>query len=159
MTNWAPRLNINKRFWIGCAITLLSFSFFVVTLLQAQDAYSLARYGVPVQATVIDTRIVESANSEANNPKFHLTYSYASNDQPRTHERSVPEPFFRAHPIGTVWDITVHPDDLSRHDLFDGQTRTTAWGFLAASLFLAVLGISLALSRGNLAVLKSHLRP
>jgi hypothetical protein len=158
MPSWTPKMNFTKRFWIGCAITLLSFSFFVVMLLQVYDARSLTRDGVPAQATVIDTRIVENAPSGTNTDKFHLTYRYPSNGQTRTHERSVPETFFNTHPTGTVWTITVHPDDTSRHDLFEGQTRTTAWSSLVASLLLAVFGISLALSSGNLTALKQRLQ-
>lgn len=155
MLNWTPQLNFNRRFWIGCAITLLSFSFLVVTALQSRDAYSLAREGIPVEATVTDTR--STAQTTHGPSKYYLTYAYSLNDQAITNERAVPEPFFEQHPVGTVWTITVHPNAPARHQLFEGEKRQTAISTLIFSALLALFGATLALSGGTFNALRHRL--
>ncbi|AKS46209.1 Protein of unknown function [Octadecabacter temperatus] len=155
MPSWTPQLNFNRRFWVGCAITLLSFSFLVVTAVQSRDAYSLSREGIPAEATVTDTR--STAPTPDSPSKFFLTYTYSSNDQAITNERTVPEPFFETHPVGMVWTITVHPNDPTRHELFEGEKRQTAISALIFSALLALFGATLALSGGNLTALRHRL--
>jgi hypothetical protein len=117
-------------------------------VLQSRDAYRLARDGTLVEATVTDARIATSETSDRS--KHFLTYTYSRNGQTITNERAVPTRFFQTHPIGTAWTITVHTDDPSQHELFDGEMRQSALSALIFSALLALFGALLALSGGNL---------
>ncbi|MBT8410387.1 MAG: hypothetical protein KJP02_01145 [Octadecabacter sp.] len=47
--DWAPQLRFTLRFWVGCAVVLLSVSFLLVAALALRDARALNARGVPVR--------------------------------------------------------------------------------------------------------------
>ncbi|SMX31528.1 DUF3592 domain-containing protein [Octadecabacter ascidiaceicola] len=155
MTDWTPRFDFNRRFWAGCVIALLSFSFLVVSILHSRETYKLSREGIQIEATVTDARTVTS-NTEGS-PKHVLTYTFNNNGQTQTNERVVPEHFFQTHPSGTIWTITALPDDTTRHQLYDGEKRETAIGALIFSALMTLFGTLLALSGPNLNALRHRL--
>ncbi len=130
---------------------LLSVNFLVVTAFQSNDTRALARNAMPMTATVFDAR--EAGTPD--NPSFLLSYQFKPDGQIVTNERPVPRAFCLNHPTGTTWDIQVHPDDTGIHDLYAGETRATAWGFLLVSLLMAAFGLTLALSNGTLAAIRA----
>ena len=157
MTEWTPRLHLNKRFWVGCAVLLLGISFLIATALQSRDVRALARDGVPALALVIDSTERAPADNSGDSPTFHITYTFTANDQTITNERRVPDRFFQTHPIGTTWTLRVHPDDASLHDLYPGETKRNTWGFFAVSTFLIAIGAFFALSGAPLSAIRSRL--
>lgn len=154
MTEWAPKFQFNRRFWMGCAMLVLSVSFAIVSLLQFGDARDLAQNGITTQATVTN------ANSGPNpdDPRFEITYEYDLNGA-LTETQTVPETFFRSHPTGTTWTIRVHPDDPTLKDIYPGETRNTGWGFVAVSAFMALIGALFVLSGDNRAALRARFAP
>lgn len=155
-TDWAPQFQFTKRFWVGCAVVLLAVSFLVVTLIQANDARALAANPVTVQATVLEVRETGPTFGTTGPPDFHITYQFAVFDQVLRMERKVPKAFARTHPVGTLWPIRVHQNDASIHDLYGGETRNTAWDYVAVTALMAVFGAVFMLSGGNLAALRAR---
>lgn len=154
--DWTPQFQFTKRFWVGCAVLLLSVIFLVVTLFKANDARTLAATPVTAQATVLEIRETDPTFGTNGNPDFHITYQFAFADQILRMERKVPDGFARSHPVGTNWPIRVHQNDASIHDLYGGETRNTALGYLAITVLLAGFGAVLMLSGGNLAALRAR---
>ncbi|MDC1380799.1 hypothetical protein N8315_05015 [Octadecabacter sp.] len=111
------------------------------------DARRLAATHVQVTTTVLDNRIVTSNAADDGAETHYVTY---------TCTRGVPEDFFDTHPVGTAWNIKVHPDHPRIHDLYAGQTRSTAWGHLLLSVLMAAFGAWFGFSDGNWAALRAR---
>lgn len=156
-TDWTPQFAFTKRFWVGCVTMLVATSFLVIAIVTALDARALAQNPRTLTATVVDTHEVGSSFGAASDPKFKITYQFRFDDQALRMTRTVPEAFFRAHPIDATWDIQVHSTDPSIHDLYAGETRSRAWGFIAVFAILAGIGAAFALSAGNLNALRARL--
>lgn len=156
MTDWTERVSFSRHFWVGCAAVLLSVSFIVVMVLQSADARRLAASNTIITATVIDQTEIRRRPDQTE-VSYVLEYQFEFANQQVTYRRTVPEPFFWAHPAGTTWPIRVHTKDADLHDLYDGETRNSTWGFLAFAALLAAVGARLALSNGNFSALRSRL--
>jgi hypothetical protein len=157
VTDWTPACAFTKRFWAGCVVLLLSAMFATVTLLSANDARRLAATHVQITATVLDNRIVTSNAADDGAETHYVTYTFTRGDVVIKNERGVPEDFFDTHPVGTAWNIKVHPDHPRIHDLYAGQTRSTAWGHLLLSVLMAAFGAWFGFSNGNWAALRARI--
>lgn len=155
--DWTPQFRFSKRFWVGCAVLLLSVSFAVLAGLKARDAKALSASPIFVEATVIEARQTTPTDASEDSTQ-KITYQFVYSDQFLTFERSVPIDFFQTHPEGTTWTIRTHLSDPSIHDLYEGETRKTAFGFVAASVFMALIGAVFMLAGGNLSALRARFR-
>ncbi|MCF2872813.1 DUF3592 domain-containing protein [Octadecabacter sp. G9-8] len=156
--DWAAQFTFTKRFWLGCAILFMSAVFATVTVISAGDARRLARHNIEIPATVLDHRFIAQNSARDGKGTHFITYSFTWNNQTIANERAVPQNFHNSHPVGHSWMIRIHPDAPRIHDLYDGQTRTTAWGHLAISLLMGLFGLFFGLSNGNLAALRARMR-
>jgi len=166
VTDWTPACAFTKRFWAGCVVLLLSAMFATVTLLSANDARRLAATHVQVTPTVLDNRIVTSNAADDGAETHYVTYTFTRDDVVikmsaacqrifSTPTPSKPHGISRCTP--TTRNIKVHPDHPRIHDLYAGQTRSTAWGHFLLSVLMAAFGAWFGFSNGNWAALSARI--
>lgn len=143
---------LGSRFWVGCGVVLLSATIFTISMVRVFDARALAANSIAATATVTDAREISGANST----RYVLSYDIAYGGTDLSFERSVPEPFYDAHPAGTKWPITIHATRPRIHDLFVGDTRAQIGRTLILSGVALIFGLWLSLSKGVLTRLRAR---
>ncbi|MDB4052962.1 hypothetical protein N9499_03310 [Octadecabacter sp.] len=156
MTDWTPAYAYRRASLADKSVTVANMAESNSTTHPAQNRLVKAATHVQVTATVLDNRIVTSTAVEDGAETHYVADTFTRDDVVIKNERGVPEDFFDTHPVGTAWNIKVHPDHPRIHVLYAGQTRSTAWGHLLLSVLMAAFGAWFDFSDGNWAALRAR---